>query len=146
MGYDLKTHKSDGGDFAPLPDERYEYKVLDAEVKTTATKKEMISTTFEVLNGSYKGRLAWNNFVLTEKSMGFLLSFLSAVGSSLVDGEDVSAQAIAKDIKGKVVSAYTIATKTSQGNPVNQLSRWQAVKGVDGDSSSPAGEKQAAFL
>ncbi len=134
MAYNLKEHKQDNKntEFTPLPEDRYNYKVTGAEVKRTSTDKDMINTTFEVIDGKYKGRLAWNNFVLTPKSMGFLLSFLTAVGSNLVDKEDVTAEQIAADVKNRTVSAYTVPEKTTQGKAVNALSRWQAVKTGDG--------------
>ena len=129
MNYNLKAaaNNDSGGDFQALPAGRYTLKAEAAEVKSSAKGNSMISVTFKVVGGDYANRKLWHNFTLTEKALPFLTRFLKAAGSDIFEEEDVSGEAIAQDIVGKVVSGYTEPGKTINGNPKNDLKNWSAV-------------------
>lgn len=127
-GLNFKKAGEESGQFESLPEERYELKVTNAELKTASTGTEMIATTFEVVSGKYKNRKLWNNFTLTPKSLVFLHQFLKKAGSKIIDQEDASAEAVIAEMVGMRVSAMATPAKTNQGNPTNTLSNWQASK------------------
>jgi len=139
MNYNLKkaSEGDTGGDFQALPAGRYTLKAEDAEVKSSSKGNSMIAITFKVVGGDYNNRKLWHNFTLTDKALPFLTRFLKAAGSDVFNEEDVSGEAIAQALIGKVVSAYTEPGKTINGNPKNDLKNWSSVDdAVDTTSES----------
>ena len=153
MGLNLKDKKANmkTGEYAPIPDARYELKVSETKIKTASTGKVMVATTFDIISGKFSGRKIWNNFVMTDASAGFLVSFLSACGSELINSEDVTPEMIAKDIKGKTVSAWAETAKGTNGKPQTSIAKWKAIEGgasggADvGETQVASGGKQALF-
>ena len=138
MNYNLKNAASNdtGGDFQALPADRYALKAEEAEVKSSAKGNSMVAITFKVVGGEFNNRKLWHNFTLTEKALPFLVRFLTAVGSDIANEEDVSGEAIAQDIVGRTVSAYTTPGKTINGNPKNDLTLWKPVTDAVGTTSN----------
>ena len=107
MGINFKDiGKNSGGDFKPLPENRYNVKVDKAEVKTASTGTTMIATEFVITDGDFKGRKLWNNFTLTPKAYVYLYSFLKSAGSNMISNEDVDENRVASDMVGLTASAF----------------------------------------
>jgi len=106
MGINLKKtgEDSQNTDFQPLPEGRYNVKITAAEVGLTKNKNDMITVTFDVIEGKYTNRKLWSNFTLTDKAVVYVYSLLKALDSDLIDEEDVEPSDIAKALVGGTCS------------------------------------------
>jgi hypothetical protein len=105
MPYNLRDVK--GSTFDPLPEGRYIVTVDKAELTTTKDSgNPMIKVTLKILEGEFKNRLAWDNFVLVEKSLWKLKGFLEAINSKIAESTNVTEQDIANAMVGAKVSVY----------------------------------------
>ena len=136
MGFNVKQAGAakSGADkeFKALPAGRYNLRVEDTAISTSGNGNTVINVSFVVIDGAFANRKAWHNFTLTDKALPFVAKFLIECGSDVAEEEDVSAEEIAQDIIGKVVSAYTEPGTTNNGNPRNELKNWKAVDGAEG--------------
>jgi len=131
MGVNFKKVGEDAGntDFQPLPDSRYNVKITAAEVGTTKNNNDMITVTFDVTEGKYTNRKLWSNFTLTDKAYVYIYTLLKAVGSELIEEEDVSAQDIANDLIGGKCSVMTsIDNNSLNGKPRNTVSGFKSLE------------------
>jgi hypothetical protein len=105
MAYNLRDVK--GSSFDPIPEGRYNVVVEKAEL--TAAKDSgnpMIKVTLKILDGDSKGRLAWDNFVLIEKSLWKLKGFLEAIDSNVAESTNATEQDIANAMVNSKVSVW----------------------------------------
>ena len=131
MGVNFKEvgENSQNTDFQPLPEDRYNVKITAAEVGTTKNDNEMITVTFDVIEGKYTNRKLWSNFTLTEKAFVYLYSLLKAIGSDLISSEDVETAEIAKELVGGQCSVMAnIESNTQTGKPRNTVSNYKSVE------------------
>jgi hypothetical protein len=128
MGINFKdVGQNSGGDFTPLPENRYNVKVEKAEVKTASTGTTMISAEFVITDGDFKGRKLWNNFTLTPKAYVYLYNFLKSAGSNMISNEDVDENKVASDMIGLTASAFVEPRTTTNGNPTNVMGKFSKV-------------------
>tara|TARA_Y100000593_G_scaffold85663_1_gene163047 strand:- start:167 stop:577 length:411 start_codon:yes stop_codon:yes gene_type:complete len=128
MGINFKDiGQNSGGDFTPLPENRYNVKVEKAEVKKASTGTTMISTEFVITDGDFKGRKLWNNFTLTPKAYVYLYNFLKSAGSDMISNEDVDENQVAADMVGLTASAFVEPRTTTNGNPTNVMGKFSTV-------------------
>lgn len=59
----------DATDFSPLPDGKYVCVINDIEKTVTKSNDEMWKLKFEVCNGTYKGRIIYDNMIFSEKAL-----------------------------------------------------------------------------
>jgi len=138
MGINFKDiGQNTGGDFSPLPENRYNVKVEKAEVKTASTGTKMISAEFVVTEGDFKGRKLWNNFTLTPKAYVYLYNFLKSAGSNMINNEDIDENQVASDMVGLSASAFVETRTTTNGNPANVMGKFS---GIDATSATGANE------
>ncbi len=133
MGVNFKKVGEAAGntDFQPLPEDRYNVKISAATVGTTKNNHEMITVTFDVTEGKYTNRKLWSNFTLTEKAYVYIYSLLKAVGSDLIDSEDVDTSGISTALVGGQCSVMvTIETNTQNGKPRNLVSNFKSLEEV----------------
>lgn len=136
MGINFKDiGQNTGGDFSPLPENRYNVKVEKAEVKKASTGTTMISAEFVVIDGDFKGRKLWNNFTLTPKAYVYLYNFLKAAGSKMISNEDVDEDQVASDMVGLSASTYVETRTTTNGNPANVMGKFS---GMDATAATGA--------
>lgn len=136
MGINFKDiGQNTGGDFSPLPENRYNVKVEKAEVKKASTGTTMISAEFVVIDGDFKGRKLWNNFTLTPKAYVYLYNFLKAAGSKMISNEDVDENQVASDMVGLSASTYVETRTTTNGNPANVMGKFS---GMDATAATGA--------
>jgi len=60
----------------------------------------MITVTFDVMEGKYTNRKLWSNFTLTDKAYVYIYTLLKAIGSDLIEEENVQPSDIAKALLG----------------------------------------------
>jgi len=130
MGVNFKKIGEDAGntDFQPLPEGRYNVKITAAEVGKTKNDNDMITVTFDVMDGKYTNRKLWSNFTLTDKAYVYIYTLLKAVGSDLIDEEDVEPSDISKSlIGGKCSIMASIDNNTLNGKPKNTVGGFKSL-------------------
>ncbi len=141
MGINFKDiGQNSGGDFSPLPENRYNVKVEKAEVKKASTGTTMISTEFVVTDGDFKGRKLWNNFTLTPKAYVYLYNFLKSAGSNMISNEDIDENQVASDMLGLTASAFVETKTTINGNPSNVMGKFSGL-----DATAATGKNAELF-
>lgn len=114
-------------DYPPLPEGRYNVKIVEATLGKTKNSNDMITVTFEVINGKYTNRKLWSNFTLTEKAYVYLYSLLKAIHSPLVEEEDVEAEDIAKALIGGTCSVL-VQVDNSGDKVKNTVSNYKSLE------------------
>ena len=130
MGVNFKKIGEDAGntDFQPLPEARYNVKITAAEVGKTKNDNDMITVTFDVTEGKFTNRKLWSNFTLTDKAYVYIYSLLKAVGSDLIDEEDVEPSDISKSLIGGTCSVMAqIDNNSLNGKPRNTVSSFKSL-------------------
>jgi hypothetical protein len=128
MGFNLKDVK--GQSFDPIPEGRYTVVVDKAEITTTKESgNPMIKATLKIVEGDFKNRLAWDNFVLTEKSLWKLKTFLEAADSKLSESGDATEQDIANAMVGAKVSVYLENRVGPEGQVSSNAKNYTAIEG-----------------
>ena len=141
MGINFKDiGQNSGGDFTPLPENRYNVKVEKAEVKTASTGTKMISAEFVVTEGDFKGRKLWNNFTLTPKAYVYLYNFLKSAGSTMITDENVDEVKVAAEMPGLTASAFVETRTTTNGNPANVMGKFSGT-----DATAATGTNTTLF-
>jgi len=129
-GINFKKIGEDAGntDFQPLPEGRYNVKITAAEVGTSKSGKDMITTTFDVIEGKYTNRKLWSNFTLTDKAYVYIYTLLKAIGSDLIDEENVTPKQIASAlIGGKCSVMASVENNTQSGKPRNTVGLFKSL-------------------
>lgn len=127
MGFNLKEVK--GQSFDPIPEGRYTVVVDKAEITTTKESgNPMIKATLKIVEGDFKNRLAWDNFVLTEKSLWKLKTFLEAAGSKLSESGNATEQDIANAMEGVKVSVFLENRTGENGQVTSNAKNYTAVE------------------
>lgn len=131
MGINLKEigENAQNTDFQPLPEARYNVKITAAELGKTKNDNDMITVTFDVMEGKYTNRKLWSNFTLTDKAFVYIYALLKAIGSSLIDEEDVEPKEIAKSLIGGQCSVMAqVDNNTLNGKPRNTVSGFKSLE------------------
>lgn len=117
MSIKLDFSNVTGGNFEPIPADDYVVEIEKVENRTAKSGNEMLSLTFNVMEGEYEGRKIFDLYVLTEKALWKLKDLLVAVG---VDTEGMVDLDI-DDLVGEVFVA-NIEIQESQGyDPQNRI-------------------------
>ena len=132
MGINFKKigEKADNTDFQPLPEDRYNVKITEAKTAKTKNDNDMITVTFDVTDGDFTNRKLWSNFTLTEKAYVYIYTLLKAVGSNLIDEEDVTIEDISKALIGGKCSVMTGIETGTNGKPRNTISNYKSLEEV----------------
>ena len=139
MGYNLRDVK--GSTFDPIPEGRYTVTVDKAELTTTKDSgNPMIKVTLKIVEGDNKGRLAWDNFVLVEKSLWKLKGFLEAIDSKISESADVTEQDIANAMVGAKVSVF-LEQRVGDGGAVSSNA-----KNYTAITEAPVGKKTSSLM
>ena len=129
-GINLKKIGEDAGntDFQPIPEARYNVKITAAEVGKTKQGNDMITVTFDVMEGKYTNRKLWSNFTLTDKAYVYIYTLLKAIGSDLIEEENVQPSDIAKALLGGKCSVMaSIDNNTLNGKPRNTVGGFKSL-------------------
>jgi hypothetical protein len=113
-------------DFEPVPEDRYDIECVKTELTQakTGAKSDMISAQFKILSPhDFSGQILFDNFVLSEKSIWKLASFMKAGKSELLS-KPISYEEIARGMVGLRVSVYSTPGETPSGNSKNVLSKY----------------------
>lgn len=126
MGINFTKVKDNAGndDYSPLPNGRYNVEVESGEKKESKAGNEMIEFTFKVIEGDHANRKLWHTFSLLPQAQIYLLKFLEAAGSDVINQEgEVSTREIIQDVVGSVVNAYVeITSAPNSDKKRNQIS------------------------
>ena len=71
-----------------LPAGIYNATITEAIHKTATTGNEMIAVTFTMTDDEYKNRVAWRNYVLTDKAIVFIKRLLEAADIEFEESGD----------------------------------------------------------
>ena len=108
-----------GGNFEPIPAGDYVVEIEKVENRTAKSGNEMLSLTFNVVEGEYEGRKIFDLYVLTEKALWKLKDLLVAVGVDTEGMVDLDVD----DLVGEVFTA-TVEIQESPGyDPQNRIKR-----------------------
>jgi len=130
-GINFKKIGQDAGntDFQPLPEGRYNVKITAAEVGKSKNGNDMITVTFDVVEGKFTNRKLWSNFTLTDKAYVYIYTLLKAIGSDLIDEENVSTNDIATALVGGKCSLLAgVDNNTLNGKPRNTVSGYKSLE------------------
>ncbi len=123
-----------GGTFEALPADEYEVEITDSNPKVASTGKNMFVVKLRVESGPYKGRMIFNNFVISPESATARRIFkqnMSALGlDTAYFTKNPSLEQVADDLLGRRCKVR-VTTRTYGGQERNE------VNGVF-PSSSPA--------
>ena len=108
-----------GGNFEPIPAGDYTVEIEKVENRTAKSGNEMLSLTFNVMEGEYEGRKIFDLYVLTEKALWKLKDLLVAVG---VDTEGMVDLDI-DDLVGEVFVANVEIQESPGYDPQNRIKR-----------------------
>ena len=145
MGINFKKvgEEAQNTDFAPLPEDRYNTKISAAEVGQTKHGNTMITVTFDVIGSKYANRKLWSNFTLTETAQVYIYALLKAVGSDIINEENVEPEDIARELIGKECSVYaTIENSNKPGKLRNKVGGFKSIA----DGAELAGNKTPGSL
>lgn len=136
MGINFKELKDSSGndEYTPLPQGRYNLEVESGEKGVSKNGNDKIEFTFRVVEGDYENRKLWHTFSLVPKAQVYLLNFLEAIGSDVIEkDEEVSHKEIIQSAVGKSVSAYVeITSYPGSDKKRNQISGgWKAYESQD---------------
>lgn len=103
---DLVRNATPSGGFSPVPVGEYDAVVSGAEFKTSSNGNPMYNVEFTITDsGEAKGRKAWRNITITERSVGMALDQLIALGTSqeavaesLIEGNDLGKATVCADL------------------------------------------------
>jgi len=135
MGFNLKGVDTGGGGSA-IPAGRYNLRIEKSELTQATTGKDMIKLQMSVLDGNYKGRMCFDQLVLTESALWKVKTLLEAVGSKLINSENVEPEEVAAELTYKTLSAYLEEGKTSTGNPTNNVKAYQSISKPEVESNT----------
>lgn len=117
MSIKLDFSNVTGGNFEPIPAGDYVVEIEKVENRTAKSGNEMLSLTFNVMEGEYEGRKIFDLYVLTEKALWKLKDLLVAVGVDTEGMVDLDVD----DLVGEVFVA-NIEIQESQGyDPQNRI-------------------------
>jgi hypothetical protein len=125
MGFNLKKADS-GNSFAPIPADTYFFRVDKAEMTVSQQNNPMISLQLAVEAGTHKGRIVFDQLVLAENNLWKIKSILEAIGSDLINSENVEGGEIADALRGKTLNAKITISNGTNGNPKNNVKAYLA--------------------
>lgn len=125
MGFNLKKADS-GNSFTPIPADTYFFRVDKAEVTLSQQNNPMIALQLVVEDGTHKGRVVFDQLVLAENNLWKIKSILEAIGSDLINSENVEGGEIADALRGKSLSAKITISNGANGNPKNNVKAYLA--------------------
>lgn len=123
--------ESAGGNFEPLPNGDYDFKVIEASSTTTATGKTMFKITCETQAGPYAKRRVWDNLVISpenKNALGIFFTKMAALGlprDFFMTNNPSNAQ-IESAMIGRVFRA-NVGTRVWQGDTRNEIKKYYVV-------------------
>lgn len=110
MGINFKELKEQKNNttFETIPENRYNFIIEGGEEKMSKQNKPMIEVIMRIIDeGPQENRKMWHKISLSEKAQIFLLRFLEAAKSDLVDSDsEISVKDIITDLVGKKVNGF----------------------------------------
>lgn len=104
LAEDVKNADGSGGNFPTIPKGKYEVELATLEVKPTKKDgRPMVSTSFKILTGEYKGQRIFDNKVIygtkndgnsIKSTIGFLESMDSGVALEFIDYDQFEGQVL----------------------------------------------------
>lgn len=143
---DLVADAGTTGDFSALPEGDYDLKIIEASVGESSGGKTMFKIKAEVQTGASKGRLLWDNLVVSPESpaaLGFFFRKLAALGLNSdylrqnPSTDQIAAALLNRSFKGKVV------IRKYQGQDKNNIDLYAPASGA-GVTFQPAAAAPAA--
>ena len=126
-----------GGNFEPLPNGDYDFKVIEASSTTTATGKTMFKITAEVQGGAYAKRRVWDNLVISPENKNALGIFFNKMASLGLPREFFTANAPTNaQIEASILNRQfraNVGTRVWQGDTRNEIKKYYVVS-----ASTPA--------
>ena len=138
---DLVKDASAGGNFEPLPDNDYDFKVVEASTTTTQTGKTMFKLKAEVQTGPYAKRLIWDNLVVSPDSpnaLGFFFGKMKALGlgaeffATSPSNAQIEAALLNRTFRG------TVGSRVYNGENRNELKRYSPSQNAGPAFAPPA--------
>jgi hypothetical protein len=129
------------GDFEPLPDGDYDFKVIESSITVTKTGKPMFKITAEVQTGPYAKRRLWDNLVVSSdnpKAMGMFFMKLSALGLTreVLQANNPSNDQIAQALNGRPFRA-TIGSRPWQDKMQNEFKKYLPLAAAVAPAAAP---------
>lgn len=125
MSIKLDFSNVTGGNFDPIPAGDYVVEVEKVENRTAKSGNEMLSLTFNVMEGEYEGRKIFDLYVLTEKALWKLKDLLVAVGVDTegmvdLDVDDLVGEVFAAKIEIQESPGYDPQNRIKQHKPLGE--------------------------
>jgi hypothetical protein len=106
----------------PLPPGDYVCELVNGEPFAARTGTPGFKVTLRVVEGPYKGRLAWHDFYLSPAALPYTLRALGRIGVSDLEQLDAGLP------PGLVVKAKLTINKRDDGTERNELRTWELVQ------------------
>lgn len=136
----VKEAGASAGNYDPLPDGDYDFKVLEAKATVSASGKTMFKLKNEVQGGAHNKRLVWDNLVVSPENpsaLGIFFSKMAALGvpREFFTNNNPSNAQIEASINGRSFRAQ-VGSRTWQGNKQNEIKKYYVTQ--DATASAPA--------
>lgn len=121
MGIKVNWDEGGGGEFNPLPEDKYVVRISDASIFETASGPnkgaQNMKVEATVMEGEWKNRKLWRNFSFLPQSRGFLKDFMQVITGETLSGDG---EFELWEIIGKTAMVYVtiVGQKDKQGNAV----------------------------
>lgn len=137
----VKEAGASAGNYEPLPDGDYDFKVLEAKATVSASGKTMFKIKAEVQGGAHNKRLVWDNLVVSPENpsaLGIFFSKMAALGvpREFFTNNNPSNAQIEASIDGKFFRAQ-VGSRTWQGNKQNEIKKYYVTQTAT-TASAPA--------
>jgi hypothetical protein len=123
-----------------LPKADYDFEIVGAEHRTTQTGKDMFVVRCRIIDGPFKGRVLYNNFVISPDSqvaMGIFFRHMKALGLGLDFFKSQPSNEQVLDALEGVVFRGSVGTETYQGSERNAIKNFFPATRPAGGGSVP---------
>lgn len=133
----FKKASEEKPEFKPLPSDAYNVVVDEAKADKSKKKEDMVTITWKVVDGDYKGRLLWDRILWNDSLIWKLQNVLIAGGlEELAEDEDLSMAGYIKALNDGLKVTVYVEQSTYDGNPSNNIKTYRPFEGENEESSN----------
>ena len=119
MSIKLDFSNVTGGDYTPIPAGDYTVEVEKVENRTAKSGNEMLSLTFNVMEGEYEGRKIFDLYLLTEKDL-LLAVGVDTEGMVDLDADDLVGEVFVANIEIQQSPGYDAQNRIKRHKPLGE--------------------------
>ena len=97
-------------EFGLIPPGEYEAIVYECELTKSKTQNPMFKVTYKIIEGDFENRRVWDYVTLTDKTVGFAVAKLLAMGA---ESQEAIAEALGSEKKGLAVCKQMVDSRVT---------------------------------